>query len=94
METENMTTELTVGMVYDVFELSNADTSAFNVYDNKGNKCLWREIPSVRYKLPKLTEEQRALKVLRVSVCASAIYLDVDSEKYRGPYIHQNGAYC
>lgn len=89
MEKEN----LTVGMVYDLFDLGGGDTCAFKVYDKNGVKCLWRKTSSVLFQLPELTEEQRALKVLRISVCASSIYLDVDSDKYRGPYIHNYGEY-
>lgn len=85
--------KLTVGMVYDVFELGGGDTCAFNVYDKKGNKCIWRITPHTKGNLPALTEEQRNLEVCRITATASAIYLDVESDKYIGPYIHSTGHY-
>lgn len=85
--------KLTVGMVYDVFELGGGDTCAFNVYDEKGMKCIWRITPNTKGNLPDMTEVQRELEVRRITATASAIFLDVNTSRYRGPYIHNTGQY-
>ena len=86
-------TTLTVGMIYDVFELANGDTCAFNVYTKSGQKCIWRITPNTIGKLPEMTEDQRNLPVGRITATASAIFVDITTSDYKGPYIHGDGSY-
>lgn len=87
--------KVTVGMIYDLYEVGGGPTCAINVYDRTGKKCIWRKTPHTREDFPDLSDAQRKLEVCRISTTASAIYLNVSvtSAEYKGPYIRMNGEY-